>query len=213
MRVWDLPVRLFHWSIVVLLAIAYISQVEFWLEVHYLAGYAILALVLFRVVWGFVGSDTARFGYFLRGPAEALRHLARFPRREPDNEIGHNAAGAWMVLVLLALLGVETITGLFTRDDDVAAGPLAHDLPGSATEIASTIHAIAWNLILAAVALHLLAILAYWAVRGQNLLRPMVTGKKRLPAAMRPPRMASPLKALLILGLAAALVGVVVNVF
>lgn len=213
MRVWDLPIRLFHWAIVVLLVICYVSQLEFWMKVHFIAGYAVLALFVFRLVWGFVGSDTARFTRFVGSPLRVLRHLAQFPRREEDREIGHNAAGGWMVLVLLALLGAESISGLFTRDDDVSEGPLAHHLGGTGTALSTTIHAISWNLLLAAVALHLLAILAYWMVKGHNLLRPMITGKKRLPAATRPPRMASPLLALLILAGAAALVGVVVTVF
>ena len=212
-RVWDLPVRLFHWAIVVLLVICYVSQLEFWMTVHFVAGYAVLALLVFRFVWGFVGSDTARFGRFLGGPAQVLHHLTQFSRREEDREIGHNAAGGWMVLLLLALLGVESVSGLFTRDDDVSEGPLAHLLGGAGTALSATIHELSWNLILAAVALHLLAILAYWMVKGHNLLRPMITGKKRLPAATRPPRMANPLLALLILAGAAALVSVVMTAF
>ena len=212
-RVWDLPVRLFHWTIVVLLVICYVSQLEFWMKLHFIAGYAVLALLLFRLVWGFVGSDTARFNRFLGSPMRVLRHLAEFTRREEDRQIGHNAAGGWMVLVLVVLLGVESISGLFTRDDDISEGPLAHHLGGAGTAFSATIHEICWNLILVAVALHLLAILAYWMVKGHNLLRPMITGKKRLPAATRPPRMASPLLALLILAGAAAVVGVVVSVF
>lgn len=212
-RVWDLPIRLFHWAIVVLIAVAYVSQLEFWMRLHYLAGYAVLTLLLFRLAWGFFGSDTARFRLFLKGPAEVVGHLTRIRRREPDNEIGHNAAGGWMVLLLLALLAVETVSGLFTRDDDVAEGPLAHDLPGHGTDFSSTVHDVCWDLILAAVALHLLAILAYWVVRRHNLLRPMITGKKRLPAATRPPRMATTALALAILAAAAALVGVVVSLF
>lgn len=213
MRVWDLPVRLFHWTIVVLLVICYVSQLEFWMTIHFIAGYAVLALLLFRLGWGFVGSDTARFRRFIGSPLQVLRHLAQFSRREEDREIGHNAAGGWMVLVLLALLAAESISGLFTRDDDVSEGPLAHHLGDAGTALSATVHAISWNLTLAAVALHLLAILAYWMVKGQNLLRPMITGKKRLPAATRPPRMASPLLALLILAGAAALVTVAVTAF
>jgi cytochrome b len=212
-RVWDLPIRLFHWAIVALLAVGYVSQLEFWMHIHYLAGYSALTLLLFRLVWGFVGSDSALFRNFLKGPTHVLRHLARFPRREPDTELGHNPAGGWMVLVLLGLLAVESVSGLFSRDDEIAEGPLAHDLGGHGTDLSSSIHAIAWNLILVAVALHVLAILAYWVVRRQNLLRPMITGKKRLPAATRPPRMGNSLQALAILAGAAALVAIVVNVF
>ena len=213
MRVWDLPIRLFHWAVVALLAIAYVSELEFWMQVHFVSGYALLSLLLFRLVWGFVGSDTARFRKFLVSPVQGLLHLARFPRREEDRQIGHNAAGGWMVLLLLALLAAETISGLFGRDDEVSEGPLAHRLTEHGSALSLAVHALCWNLILAAVALHLLAILAYRVVKGHDLLRPMITGKKRLPAATRPPRMASPLLALLVLACAAVLVGIVVNAF
>ncbi len=213
MRVWDLPVRLFHWSVVVLLIVAWVSQLEFWMTLHFYAGYAVLTLLLFRLVWGFVGSDTARFKRFLTTPLRGLRHLAQFTRREPDTQIGHNAAGGWMVLVLLALLGAETISGLFARDDDITEGPFAHHLSGAGTDIATQIHEISWTIIWIAVLLHVLAILAYWLVKRHNLLRPMITGKKRLPAATRPPRMANSGLALLILIGAAVLVSATISVF
>ena len=212
-RVWDLPIRLFHWTMVVLIAIAYVSQLEFWMRLHFLAGYAALSLLLFRLVWGFVGSETARFDRFLGNPTNALRHLAQFRRREEDREIGHNAAGGWMVLVLLLLMLAESVSGLFSKDDDISEGPLAHRLSGWAVDLCHGIHDVCWTLILIAAALHLAAILAYWVVKGQNLLRPMINGKKRLPAATRPPRLASTGLALLILAAAGALVAVVVNVF
>lgn len=212
-RVWDLPIRLFHWAIVVLLIVCWISEREYWMRLHFLAGYALLSLLLFRLAWGFVGSDSARFSRFLGGPASVMAHLARFRRREADTELGHNAAGGWMVLVLLALLAIESLSGLFARDDDISEGPLAHLLPGSGTDASLTVHAVGWKLVLIAVALHLLAIAAYWAVKGQNLLRPMITGKKRLPAATRQPRMGDPLLAFVILAGAVALVTAVVTVF
>ncbi len=125
-KVWDLPVRLFHWSIVVLIAAAWATQELNKMEWHMRIGYAILALLLFRIVWGFIGSDTARFVRFLKSPAAALRHLSHLRRREPDREIGHNAAGGWMVLLMLVLLGVQAGTGLFSNDDSDSDGPLMH---------------------------------------------------------------------------------------
>ena len=101
-KVWDLPVRLFHWSIVALIAAAWVTQEVNMMDWHVWCGYAILTLLLFRLIWGFVGSDTSRFSAFLRSPMAAVRHLSHFTQRGPDNEIGHNAAGGWMVLVLLA---------------------------------------------------------------------------------------------------------------
>ena len=117
MRVWDAPTRLFHWLITLLVIFSYVSIKQDWVQLHFLSGYTILTLLLFRIAWGFVGSQTARFSQFMRSPIEGLRHLAHFPRREPDTEIGHNAAGGWMVLILLAALAAQVGTGLFSNDD------------------------------------------------------------------------------------------------
>lgn len=124
-RVWDAPTRLFHWAIVLLLCTSWVTQHENWMSLHFLSGYSMLTLLLFRLLWGFIGSDTARFSHFLHSPFAALRHLARLHRREPDIEIGHNAAGGWMVLLLFALLAVQVATGLCANDDGNNQGPLA----------------------------------------------------------------------------------------
>src|SRR5579863_5025168 len=104
MRIWDLPVRLFHWTLVILIFTSWLSSRMLWMRLHVFCGLSILTLLLFRIVWGFIGSDTARFTHFLKSPIEAIRHLIQLPRREPDTEVGHNAAGGWMVLGLLGLL-------------------------------------------------------------------------------------------------------------
>ena len=104
MKVWDLPVRLFHWGIVLLILAAWVSQEFGRMDIHMWIGEWILALLLFRIVWGLIGSDTARFSRFLQSPMAALRHLSHIRRREPDTEVGHNAAGGWMVLVMLLLV-------------------------------------------------------------------------------------------------------------
>ena len=212
MRVWDAPTRLFHWAIVLLLVLSYVSIRKDWMEVHFYSGYTVLALLLFRIVWGFVGSETSRFRRFLRNPAEGLRHLAQFGRREPDTEIGHNAAGGWMVLLLLLALLVQTGTGLFSREDSgVVEGPLAHHLRDAASDQVTTVHGFNfYYVILTLVGLHILAIVAYAVVKRHDLVRAMVTGKKRLPATMRQPRFASPVLALAVfvvcVGAVAALV-------
>ena len=199
MRVWDAPTRLFHGAIILLVAFSYISIRQGWFQLHLLSGDITLALLIFRLAWGFIGSETSRFRNFLRSPLRGLQHLARFGRREPDTEIGHNAAGGWMILALLAILFAEIATGLFSP-----GAPLAHhlSLPLS-TEIAGWHNAL-FLVILALTALHIVAILAYALVKRHDLVRAMVTGKKRLPANMRQPRFASPLLALLTLALSAA---------
>jgi cytochrome b len=211
MRVWDLPTRLFHWALVLLLATSYVSVQLGNMPLHFLSGCTVLALLLFRLAWGFVGSDTSRFSRFLKSPAAAFRYLAHFGQREADDEIGHNAAGGWMVLVLLGLLGVQVGTGLFSHHRTDSYAPLAHLVSPAVSDRLSWLHTRAFYVLLAAIVLHLAAILAYALVKRQNLVRPMVTGRKRLPGNTRQPRMASPILALGLATLAACIVWVLVT--
>lgn len=203
-RVWDGWVRLVHWAIVVLLGLSYASAQAGNLRLHFLSGHAVLALLLFRIAWGFVGSETARFRRFLRSPLAALRHLAAFPRRGPDREVGHNAAGGWMVLVLLGLLLAQAVTGLFADTGYGDFGPLAKSVSAAASDrLTGLHHRIFYYGILPAAALHILAVAAYALVKRHDLVRPMLTGRKRLPAEVAPPRMGSPWLAAALLGAAA----------
>jgi cytochrome b len=211
MKVWDAPTRLFHWAVVLLVICSYVSNKLDRMTLHMLFGYTMLTLLLFRLAWGFIGSDTSRFSKFLTNPVEGLRHLARFARREPDTEIGHNAAGGWMVLLMLLDLGVQVGTGLFSNDDVLAKGPLAHLVSKKTSDAISQIHTINFYVLLGLIALHILAVLAYAVVKRQDLVRPMVTGKKRLPAATRQPRLASPALAVVVLACAAVLVWALVS--
>jgi cytochrome b len=209
--VWDAPTRLFHWAIVLLVGFSWLSAERGWMDWHLRSGYAILTLLLFRLAWGLFGSQTARFSQFLASPAATMRHLAHIRRREPDREVGHNAAGGWMVLVMLVLLLVQAGTGLCSNDDIMTEGPLAERVGKSTSDWLSSIHSINFTLIEIVVALHVLAVLIYALVKGQNLLRPMLTGCKRLPVDLPAPRLASPLLALLVLALAAGAVALLVN--
>ena len=209
-KVWDGWVRLFHWGIVALLAVSWITAENGLDRWHALSGYAVLTLLLFRIAWGFVGSDTARFSRFLRSPGAALAHLKALRRRELDAEIGHNAAGGWMVLVLLGLLLVQALSGLFANEepgfDYGAHGPLALLVSDRTSDRLTWLHNLNFNLILAVVALHVLAVLAYAVLKRQDLVRPMITGWKRLPASVRAPRLGHPMLALTLLLGAALLV-------
>ncbi len=202
--VWDLPVRLFHWLLAVLIAAAWVTQEYVSMDWHMRVGWAILTLVLFRVAWGFVGSDTARFARFLRHPAEAVRHLAHLPRREPDREVGHNAAGGWMVLAMLVLIAVQCGSGLFANDDGDAEGPLMHLVDKDRSNWLSHIHSVNFKLIEVAVLLHILAVVAYAVLKRQNLVRPMLTGRKTMPGDIPAPRLVHPAWALVVLAAAAA---------
>jgi cytochrome b len=203
--VWDAPIRVFHWLMVALVAAAYATWRLNWMIWHGWIGDAVLALLLFRVLWGFFGSGTARFSHFLTSPRRVAQHLKHALRREPDYQVGHNPAGGWMVTLLLALLLAETLTGLYVANDIADVGPLTEIVPAWAANAIESSHAILWDALLGAIVLHVLAIAAFAAMKGQNLLRPMITGRKVLPADVTPPRIGSPLlAALLLLGSIAA---------
>lgn len=212
MRVWDAPTRLFHWLLAALVVFSYVSIQLNWLDLHILSGETILALLAFRLVWGLVGSQTSRFGALLGHPLAALRHLGRLHKPEPDTEIGHNAAGGWMVLALLVVLLIQVVSGLLAYDADAfIGGPLTHLISESAGARALKLHRTIITALEVLVALHVLAVLFYAVVKKQNLVRPMITGKKRLPATTRAPRMASPALAAAIFIIAAALVWLLVT--
>ena len=210
-KVWDLPVRLFHWAIVVLIFCAWATQEYNYMGWHVWTGYTILTLLLFRIVWGFIGSDTARFTRFLRSPVAGLRHLTRIGRREADLEVGHNAAGGWMVLVMLALIGVQVGTGLFSNDDALTEGPLMHLVGKDESDWLSHIHYLNFMAIEAVIVLHVLAIVIYAVLKRQDLVRPMLTGTKMMPAELAAPRLVHPIWAVLTLVAAAGVVAWVVR--
>jgi cytochrome b len=206
MRVWDSPIRLFHWAIVVLIFLSWLTQRMSWMELHKLSGYSILTLLLFRLAWGFIGSDTARFSKFLKSPFAALRHLSHLHRREADLEIGHNAAGGWMVLAMLAMLLGQVATGLFSNDDISTEGPLADTVSKAQSDWLTHVHSLNFKAIELVILAHVVAVALYYVLKGQNLVRPMITGKKRLPGAMRAPRMTHPALALVVFAIAAGAV-------
>jgi cytochrome b len=203
--VWDIPIRVFHWLIVALVAAAYATWRLNWMVLHGWVGDAVLTLLLFRVLWGFLGSETARFSSFLTSPQTAFEHLKHAFQREPDRQVGHNPAGGWMVLLLLALLLVETLTGLYVANDIADEGPLTELVPPWAANAIASSHAILWDALLAAIVLHVLAIAGFAVIKRHNLLRPMITGTKLLPASTATPLAGSAVRAgLLLLGCAVA---------
>ena len=198
--VWDAPTRLFHWLTAVLVAAAYASWRLNWMDWHAYAGYALLALLVFRLLWGFFGSETARFAVFLAAPRRVGYHLAHLLRREPDREVGHNPAGGWIVLLLLALLLAETLTGIYTNNDVADVGPFTEITPAAVANLITDLHDVFWQALWLVATLHILAVALYWVAKRQNLLLPMITGCKMLPLAVPQPAQAGALRALLFLG-------------
>jgi len=183
--IWDLPVRLFHWALLVLVGFSWWSgeQGELWLKYHFWSGYAILTLVLFRVVWGFCGSHYARFAQFLRGPVTVLGSLRELLGPQPMRSLGHNPLGGWMVLALLTVLLVQTLTGLFANDDIMWEGPLYAHVSKDLSDRLTGLHGLNFDVLLALVAVHVLAIGWHRWRKGERLVRAMVTGLKPAPSA------------------------------
>lgn len=209
--VWDVPVRVFHWLIVVLVFSSWLTS-ELGgnaMTYHMWIGYTVLALVLFRIVWGFVGSRHARFRDFVRGPGSVLRYLRGMPG---EMSAGHNPIGGWSVLALLASLAVQAVTGLFTNDEIATEGPLAARAGTEWSDLLSTVHRYNFYVLLALIALHVAAVLFYLLVKRQNLVWPMITGRKALPAsAAGEARSASLALAVVVLACTAGLVVLVVK--
>ena len=159
-RVWDVPVRLFHWLLLALIGFSWWSgeQGNEWMEYHGWSGYAILTLVLFRIAWGFVGSDTARFAHFVRGPRISYAYFRSVLQRRPEVYLGHNPLGGWMILSLMLVLLVQAMTGLFGNDDDAYEAPLSHWLSHDTSSLITTLHAYNFDLLLGLIGLHVAAV-------------------------------------------------------
>lgn len=176
-RVWDLPTRLFHWSLVALVTASVITAQlgGLWLDWHMRSGYAILALLGFRLLWGVAGSRYARLSHFVRGPRTVLEYLRG---QQEGPHIGHNPLGALSVLAILALLLLQGITGLFTNDGNFTEGPLAKLVSNATSNQLSTLHRWGELAVYAMVALHLAAVLYYLLLRRDNLIGPMLSGDR-----------------------------------
>ncbi|HEX4027208.1 MAG TPA: cytochrome b/b6 domain-containing protein [Rhizomicrobium sp.] len=177
-RVWDAPTRLFHWSIVALVFVSWLSADQGYMTVHLWSGLSLLALLLFRLGWGLMGSTTARFGDFLHPPRKVLAYLKTQARGASPLHAGHNPAGGLMVMALLAVLLAQVLTGLFANDGLKFSGPLALFVSDDASDQSTRIHGIIFNIILALVWLHVVAVGFHHFVKGDNLVGPMVSGKK-----------------------------------
>ena len=173
-RVWDLPVRLFHWMLVLLVAALWGTHELHMMDVHVLLGQAMLGLILFRLIWGLIGSSTARFSSFLRGPSAVLAYL-----RAPAGGFGHNPLGGWSVVAMLAVLGVQVGLGLFASDEDGEHyGPLSHLVSYDSARTLAERHETFFNILLVLIGVHLGAILYYRFVKREDLVTPMVTGRR-----------------------------------
>jgi cytochrome b len=174
-KVWDLPTRLFHWLIVLLVGFSWWSAETGHMDWHYRSGLTALILLVFRLLWGVIGSSTARFGNFLRSPAAVLAYLRR--PKDSVHAAGHNPLGGYSVIAMLLMLCLQVGTGLFAVDiDGLESGPLSYLVDFDQGRVAARIHHLSFTAIQALVVLHVLAIV-YYRIRGRRLIMPMITGR------------------------------------
>ncbi len=215
--VWALPVRAFHWLIAALVVFSYVAGKVGggWMEWHLRSGYAIFALLLFRIAWGLTGGTSARFTHFLRGPRAAIAYVAELRAGRRPLLASHNPLGGWMVMFLLAILVAQVATGLFADDEIATQGPLAARVSSETVARMSAWHA--WNswIIVGGVAFHVATILFYQWKLGIDLIRPMIHGWKAVDdgALAEPLRPASLMRAIVVMVLCAAAVYAIVIVY
>ena len=187
--VWDLAVRLGHWLLVLLVVFCWITGTYGALAWHRGGGYAILALVLFRIYWGFAGSGTARFSSFLRGPRAVWTHARTLLERLGSGPtVGHTPLGGWSIVAMLLLLVVQSGLGLFAVDvDGIESGPLSDRVSFETGRLLAAWHGRVMNTLLILIGLHVAAIVHYWLYKRENLVGAMLSGVKRLPPGTPPP--------------------------
>jgi cytochrome b len=179
--IWDLPTRLFHWLLVGLIAFSWWTGEEQLDDLHIWSGLAVLMLLIFRLLWGLVGSSTARFSSFVRGPRAVLGYI-----RGEWRGIGHSPLGALSVIALLGLVTLQVGLGLIASDEDgLVEGPLAHLVAFDTSDVARDLHEDLFNLLLAFIGLHVAAILFY-RLRGKSLVKPMITGRGHVQPGIEP---------------------------
>ncbi len=180
--VWDLPTRIFHWSLVILLPFMWFSadQGGSWLVWHLRAGLVVFGLLIFRLIWGFFGSDTSRFSHFIRGPHAVKAYMKG--QVSENQQPGHNPLGALMVIALMLGLALQVVTGLFSSDENTFLhNGYLNDLVSSETGVwLRSIHTQFFWYLLAVIVLHIAVVVAYKVIKKKDFITPMITGYKQL---------------------------------
>lgn len=206
-HVWDIPTRLFHWLLVILMITSVATVKTGNMVWHERSGIAILVLIGFRLLWGIFGGRHARFTSFIRGPGETLGYFRDLVSGRSRSYLGHNPLGALSVLALIVSVGTQAVTGLFADDAIVTQGPLVNKVSGATSTLMTRIHHYNEKVMYALVALHIGAILYYAFVKREDLVRPMVTGRKSWPHGEAPADARGPVTlAIVLLAIVIALV-------
>ncbi len=190
--VWDWPVRLFHWGTVLLIPMMWWTWKQGNMDLHQTLGLVILGLLAFRILWGVIGSQTARFSSFIRGPGAIWQYL-----RGEGGHVGHSPLAALSVVALIGVLGAQVGFGLIAQDTDgLESGPLNYLVEYDTADWARDWHELMFNVLQGLIVLHLLALIYYTFIKKDRLVAPMVTGKRDYPASVAQPRVAGSLVAL-----------------
>jgi cytochrome b len=171
-KVWDLPTRLFHWSLATLVFSQLFTGFKQLLIWHIPIGCTIVGLIIFRILWGFWGSQTSRFSSFIKGISSVFKYLIKIIKNQPTYHLGHNPAGGWVILFILSILSIQLITGVFS-------GLIGYLIPQEFSELAWNTHKITALILIATIITHISANLFYLIVRKDNLIIPMIIGIKK----------------------------------
>lgn len=193
-KVWDLPTRIFHWALVIAMVVCIYTSYNFTgfynfgpigsysaMAIHQYSGVLILALLIFRLIWGIVGATTARFANFVKGPQQIINYA----KKSETKTEGHNPLGALMVIAMIAVILVQVTSGLFLEDNTYmfSNAPLADTIKGDLRNNMITIHSNGRAVLLWLIGLHVAAVFAYLFIKRQNLIRTMVTGQRKIADA------------------------------
>ena len=185
-KIWDLPIRIFHWLLVILIIIMFASAKTENFDIHIIAGKILVGLLVARICWGFLGSSNTRFSSLLFRPQQIFSYLAKLPKRKPSYQTGHSPIGSLAVILILVALLVQATTGLFAADvDGLVEGPFAYYVTYELSRRASEIHVQHEQWVLILIIVHLLANAFYYFYKNDNLIKPMISGDKAIPQQLK----------------------------
>ncbi len=213
-RIWDLPTRICHWGLTICLVGAVISVKNGFMQAHLFFGLSVFGLVLFRLLWGFFGSDSARFRNFIPRKAIAIWRCIVAIRQKNKPHIGHDALGGLATCVILVMLFSTPILGMFSNDEALFSGPLAGMVSQQLSDNFSEVHENIAGVTIFVIGFHITAVLFYWLYKKDNIIVPMVTGRKPLPSSLTTEanklRFVNPRRAIFCLAGALIIVGIIV---
>ncbi len=179
-KVWDIYIRTFHWLLLICILVSFISFRLDEMDIHFISGHCVLALIIFRVIWGVIGSRTALFHTFIKGPGAVLSYVKNPSSEKFKGMIGHSPIAALSVIAMLGIISLQVATGLISDDEILLQGPLAKYVSGEMSYQSTTYHGINAKLIVGLIVLHLAAIAFYRFIKKDDIVKPMVTGQKEV---------------------------------